>query len=102
MCRIVRPRRMNGVLPFGPASNPNTFDYRLDAIADAGDLAAAVDKWYRSSRMEYSELIGKSAAYFRSYFLWEAAAGRPATQHSGNTAVHALAHLCKTGDANCI
>ncbi|CAK0867119.1 unnamed protein product, partial [Prorocentrum cordatum] len=81
--RLVRPRRVDGDLPQGPLLPPAPRDWEPSPIGDATQLEAAIDSWYRAARGTFTTLTGVPAPWFRPYFRWEPAAGRPASRHAG-------------------
>lgn len=83
----MRPRRINGSLPFGPLSRSDDDAWQVGEIRTSECLAEAIDKWYGSARIALCSLIGYSCQRFRPRFRWEPAAGPLARQHAGASVV---------------
>ncbi|CAK0836913.1 unnamed protein product, partial [Prorocentrum cordatum] len=76
-----------GSIPQGPLLPPAPGDWDSSPIVDASQLEAAIDNWYRAARGTFTLLTGVPAPWFRPYFRWEPAAGRPASRHAGASSI---------------
>ena len=81
--KLVRPPRINGVLPFGPTNDPDRCSSLRHAAPDGADLNIACVEWYAAARYEVGTLSGVIQNHHAATFKWSPAAGATAKRTLG-------------------
>ena len=83
--RLVRPPRIEGALPHGPANDPDKYPKLRHAALDGSDINSACAEWYACARAEVASLTGLPQSHHAATFKWSPAAGAPAKRTLGAT-----------------
>ena len=69
--RLVKPHRIEAVLPHGPPNKPAEYETLCRPHGDVTQLGESVDAWYALARQEWSSLAGEDMHATRAKFRWE-------------------------------
>ena len=67
---LVKPRKVEAVLPFGPAQSPLDYSQVKQLAGEPGQLERAMAEWYTLARLEWSQLAGVELHYSPARFRW--------------------------------
>ena len=81
--KLVKPMKVEAVLPYGPQRPPPDYGQVLQLAAEKHTLDQAMLGWLNASRSEWNELSGESGEFRPAKFIWASACGQRAQQHIG-------------------
>ena len=73
--KLVKPPKVDGVLPAGPAHEPPDYNAVTDLAGSAESINAAMVAWYSAARQEFSNIAGSKLDFVEARFKWACAAG---------------------------
>jgi len=82
--QLVRPAKVEGILPHGPPQQPPDYQPVLDKLAkDQPDEGARC--WVKLARQEWSKIAGEDLQFTECRFKWASAVNRAASPWDGST-----------------
>ena len=75
--QLVRPAKVEGILPHGPARQCPDYS-KVQKLIDSGGFGKAAIDWFKLARTEWSDLASENLAFKRCRFKWASAVCRTA------------------------
>ena len=88
--QLVRPTRVQAVLPYGPLPDPEDPSKAMPQSVDDASIDQAAEAWLKMSYREWSSLTGLPLVHRAPVFRWQPAAGCTADQYAGACAKSGL------------
>ena len=88
--KLVRNKRIDGALPFGPAKAPPSYQHIIDAEQSVSPLDELTRSWYRLAREEFSDILGTKVPFRDPTFRFGPAVGQKAQPWIGETKVSVM------------
>ncbi len=90
--RLIKAKRIDGVLPCGPGNAPPSYQHIIEANAFGSgqddtevtaDLEGLTTSWYKLARTEFGDILGDLVPFKAPKFKWTSAAGERTLPWSG-------------------
>ncbi len=85
--KIIKPSKVEAVLPFGPQRLPPDYSQVFKLASEVQTLDTSMLEWLRASRCEWNDLACDSKEFKPAKFIWTSACGQRAQRSSGASAV---------------